>query len=292
MYPARFSYHLPETPEAALQLLALYGDEGKLLAGGHSLIPMMKMRLLQPRRIIDLQRLDDLRGISQCDTDLLIGSMTTHYSIESSDVIRANLPMLAEAASVIADPLVRNRGTIGGSLVHGDPAADFPAVILALEGTLVCLSRAGTRTVAADDWFVGLMSTGIREDEILLHIRIPVPAEHIGTAYCKFPHPATHFAVVGAAAIIELDDSGRCARARIGLTGVGVHAFRAYQMESALTQERISEKLVESTCNLAFDGVDLQSDLHNSKEQRAALGRTFVKRAVLAATRRAKRPYQ
>ena len=202
MYPAAFEYHAPGSVQEALGLLGQLKDDAKILAGGHSLIPMMKLRLAQPKHLIDLRKIKTLAGIKEEGGALVIGAMTTHYQMESSKVVKDRIPVLSEVAGVVGDPQVRNLGTIGGSLAHADPAADWPASMIALGAEFVCEGPRGRRTVKVDDWFQGLMSTAVREDEILVEIRVPIPAAGTGAAYMKFPHPASRFAVVGVAAAV------------------------------------------------------------------------------------------
>src|SRR5918999_1998828 len=215
MYPAAFEYHAPASVQDALGLLGRYRDDAKLLAGGHSLVPMMKLRLAQPKHVIDLRKVPGLSGIREEGGTVVIGAMTTHWQMESSPVLKAKWPILAETASVIGDPQVRNLGTIGGSLAHADPAADQPATIIALGAELVCEGPRGRRAVKVDEWFQGLMATALREDEVLVEIRAPAWPAGTGTAYLKFPHPASRFAIVGVAAAVTLDREGKCTRAGV-----------------------------------------------------------------------------
>src|SRR3990170_2901267 len=227
MYPAAFEYHAPNSVKDALRLLGKLKDDAKLLAGGHSLIPMMKLRLAQPGHLIDLRKVKGLAGIKEEKAALVIGAMTTHWEIEASKAVKAKLPVLAEVAGIIGDPAVRNKGTLGGSIAHADPAADWPAAMLALGAEMVCEGPKGKRTVKADDWFVGLMTTAAKGNEILTAIRVPVWPAGSGAAYMKFPHPASRFAVVGVCAAVTLDKQGVCTRAGVAVTGAGTRAVRA-----------------------------------------------------------------
>src|SRR2546422_1471624 len=215
MYPAAFEYHAPTSVRDALGLMGRLGDDAKLLAGGHSLIPMMKLRLAQPKHVIDLRKVPGLSGIKEDGGAIVIGAMTTHWQMESSALLKSKCPILAETVAMIGDPAVRNLGTIGGSLAHADPAADQPATVLALGFEFVCEGPKGRRTVKVDDWFKGLMQTAVGEDEVLVEIRVPVPAAGTGTCYMKFPHPASRFAVVGVAAVVTLDGKGACTKAGV-----------------------------------------------------------------------------
>jgi len=287
MYPASFEYHAPATLSEALGLLGKLGDDAKLLAGGHSLIPMMKLRLAQPKHVIDLRKVPGLAGIKQDGGALVIGAMTTHWDVESSALVKSKLPVVAEVAGVVGDPAVRNKGTVGGSLAHADPAADWPAVMLALGAEFVCEGPKGRRTVKVADWFKGLMTTAARADEILVEIRVPVPAAGSGAAYMKFPHPASRFAVVGVAACVTLDRQSTCTNAGVGLTGAGTKAVRAASVESALKGKKLDAAAIEAAAQKAAEGVDVQADLQGSVEYKSHLCRVFAKRAITEAVKRA-----
>ena len=286
MYPAAFEYHAPSTVNEALQLLGTL-DDAKILAGGHSLIPMMKLRLAQPKNLIDLRKIPGLSGIKEEGSTIAIGAMTTHWEVESSKVLKAKCPVVSETAAMIGDPAVRNKGTIGGALAHGDPAADMPATVIALGAELVCQGKS-KRTVKVDDWFKGLMETGLGEDELLVEIRVPAITKGTGAAYLKFPHPASRFAVVGVAAVVTLDNDGKCTKAGVGVTGAGTHAVRAKGVETALTGKRLDAATIEAAAAKAAEGVDVQADLQGSVEYKSHLCRVFARRAIEAAVKRAK----
>jgi carbon-monoxide dehydrogenase medium subunit len=288
MYPAAFEYHSPTSVQDALGLLTRLKDDAKLLAGGHSLIPMMKLRLAQPKHLIDLRKVPGLGGIKEEGGALAIGAMTTHYQVESSALAKAKIPVLSEVGAIIGDPAVRNLGTIGGSLAHADPAADWPAIVIALGAEFVCEGPKGRRTVKVDDWFQGLMATAVREDEILVQIRVPIPAAGSGSAYMKFPHPASRFAVVGVAAAVTLDGKGVCTKAGVGVTGAGTHAVRAKGVEAGLTGKALDAPAIEAAAQKAAEGVDVQADLQGSVEYKSHLCRVFARRALEAAVKRAK----
>src|SRR5437667_6520318 len=261
MYPAAFDYHAPGTIKEALDLLGKHKDDAKLLAGGHSLIPMMKLRLAQPKHLIDLRKVPGLSGIKQDGNMLAIGAMTTHWEVESSALVKSKLAVLSETAALIGDPAVRNRGTVGGSLAHADPAADYPATMIALGAEMICEGPKGRRTVKVDDWFKGLMSTALAENELLVQVRIPATPAGTGGAYLKFPHPASRFAVVGVAAVVTLDGKGVCTKASVGLTGAGTHAVRAKGVEGGLTGKALDAATIEAAAQKGADGVDVQADL-------------------------------
>ena len=290
MVAATFDYHSPSTVREAVTILNDNAD-AKVLAGGHSLIPMMKLRLAEPSALIDLGRVD---GISYINADvgaLAIGSMTSYYDIVTSDAVASNAPVLAEAASQVADPQVRNMGTIGGSLAHGDPAADLPAVMLALGAELVASShasfgRVSTRTISADDFFVDLFTTALAANEILTEIRIPAAAAGSGAAYAKMANKASHFAIVGVAASVTVE-GGTCTATRIGVTGAGASASRASESESRLVGSSLDEGAIFSAAGHVTDGIELNEDIHASAEYRDHLTKVFALRAINAAVARA-----
>jgi carbon-monoxide dehydrogenase medium subunit len=288
MYPAAFEYHLPTSVQDALGLMGRLKDDAKVLAGGHSLIPMMKLRLAQPKHVIDLRKVPGLGGIKEDGGTIVLGAMTTHYQMESSALLKSKAPILAETAAVVGDPAVRNLGTIGGSLAHADPAADQPATMMALGAEFVCQGPKGRRTVKADDWFQGLMATALAEDELLVEIRIPALAAGTGTAYMKFPHPASRFAVVGVAAVVTLDKEGKCTKVGVGVTGAGTKAVRAKGVEAGLVGKKLDTATIEAAAQKAAEGVDVQADLQGSVEYKSHLCRVFAKRAVTEAVKRAR----
>src|ERR1041384_1061383 len=224
MIPAQFDYARANTLDEALILLA-QNEDAKILAGGHSLIPAMKLRLMQPPLLVDIARIKDLSYIREEDGQIRIGATTTHYQIESSDLLKSICPLLPECAAHIGDLQVRNKGTIGGSLAHSDPAGDWPAAILALNAELVAVSKNGERTIKAEDFFVDLLTTALEPGEILREIRISTPAEQMGQAYVKMHHPASGFAVVGVAANLIMNGPNECRSASIGITGVSSKAY-------------------------------------------------------------------
>ena len=287
MYPAAFDYHAPKNVKEALGLLGKLKDDAKIVAGGHSLIPMMKLRLAQPKHLIDLQKVPGLSGIKADGKALAIGAMTTHWEIESSSTVKSKLPVLAEVASVIGDPAVRNKGTIGGSLAHADPAADWPAAMIALGAELVCEGPKGKRKVAVDQWFLGLMTTALKERELLVQVRVPLLPASSGAAYMKFPHPASRFAVVGVCAAVTLDKQGVCVSAGVGVTGAGTKAVRAKGVEAALKGKKLDAAAIEAAAQKAAEGVDVQADLQGSVEYKSHLCRVFAKRAITEAVKRA-----
>jgi carbon-monoxide dehydrogenase medium subunit len=286
MYPAAFEYHTPGSVQEALGLLGKL-DDAKILAGGHSLVPMMKLRLAQPKHLIDLRKVPGLSGIKEEGGTIVIGAMTTHWEVESSKLLQAKCPVLSDTAKIIGDPAVRNKGTVGGSLAHADPAADMPATVIALGAELVCQGPKNKRTVKVDDWFQGLMATALGEDELLVEIRVPALTPGTGAAYMKFAHPASRFAIVGAAAVVTIDKQGTCTRAGVGITGAGTKAVRAKGVEAGLVGKRHDAAPIEAAAQKAADGVDVQADLQGSVEYKSHLCRVFARRAIEAAAKKA-----
>jgi aerobic carbon-monoxide dehydrogenase medium subunit len=280
MIPAAFDYVRPATLDEALGLLAKHGDDAKVLAGGHSLIPAMKLRLSQPRVLVDIGRIGDLRSISERDGKIAIGALTTHYDIESSDLLARSCPLLPEVAGKIGDVQVRNKGTIGGSCVHADPAADWPAAMLALDAEFEIAGSGRSRTVSAQDFFVDMLTSAIESGEILTAIHVPVTAKTV--AYVKFAQKASGFAVAGVAALI---DKAR-KHAAVAVTGVAARAYRAVGVESSLRGSELSAATIATAAVKAADGVDPLSDIHASAEFRAHLACVKTKRALELAVSR------
>jgi aerobic carbon-monoxide dehydrogenase medium subunit len=288
MYPATFEYHRPATVEEAVRLLASHKDDAKLLAGGHSLIPLMKLRLASPKHVVDIRKIGGLSGVREEGGGLVIGALTTHYAVESNATLKTKCPILTEAGAMIGDPQVRNWGTIGGSLAHADPAADWPAVILALGAELVAQGPKGKRTIKADDFFKGLMTTALGPDEMLTEIRIPAPAAGAGMAYVKHPHPASRFAIVGVAAVLSVS-GGKCEKASVAITGAGSKATRAKGVEAALAGKAVDAQSLAAAAEKAADGIDASADLQGSVEYKQHLTRVYTRRALEAAAARAKK---
>ena len=287
MIPAPFEYFAPKSLDEALRLVERHGDEAKLLAGGHSLLPLMKLRLSAPRYVVDLGRIRSLRAIREEGGSLVIGALSTHHDIETSEMVRLVCPLLAETAAEIGDVQVRNRGTIGGSLAHGDPAADYPAAILALGAEIFANSSAGSRTIPATEFFVDLLTTQLRPGEILTEIRVPSAGERSGAAYRKLHQPASGFALAGAAARVTLADGEKIGSVAIGITGVAVHAYRAATAEQTLAGKKATPKLVAEAAAKVTDGVEPLADIHASAAYRRAAAAVCARRALEAAIARA-----
>jgi carbon-monoxide dehydrogenase medium subunit len=283
MIPAAFDYKAPATLEEAVSLLAGDPDGAKVLAGGHSLIPAMKLRLAQPQLLVDIARIKSLSYIREDGNQILIGATTTHYQLEASDLLKQICPLLPACAGSIGDVQVRNKGTIGGSIAHSDPAGDWPAAVLALDADLVLVGPNGERTVKAANFFVDLLTTDLQPGEILREIRIQKPSGRFGQAYQKVPHPASGFAVVGVAVQLAFNDDGSCKAAQIGVTGVGAKAYRAQAAEAALAGKNLDEQTIAAAAAHVCDGVDPNADLYASGEYRCHLAQVHTRRALQAA---------
>ncbi len=287
MFPAKFEYYAPTTVNQAVALLKKHRD-AKLLAGGHSLLPTMKLRLAQPSALVDIGKVKGLAGIKVAKSGTTIGALTTHATVAASKELQKQCPAITEAAALIGDLQVRNRGTMGGSLAHADPAADYPAVMVALGAEMKAVGPKGARTIKAGDFFKGLMTTALKPNEVLTEIRIPPHQPHTGCAYVKFPNPASRFATVGVCAWVALDAKGKCAKASIGITGACASATRARKTEAALQGKELDAGTIDAAAAKAADGLDCMSDIHASAEYRAHLVTVLTARAIKEAVARAK----
>ena len=288
MYPGSFEYHRAGSVKEALGLLKQFGDDAKLISGGHSLIPMMKLRLAQPAHLIDITKIGELGQISDQGGKIVIGAAATHNQIGASDLVRNKLGLFAECALAIGDVQVRNRGTVGGSLSHSDPAADYPAGVLALEGEIKCEGESGARTVKAQDFFIDLMTTALQPGEILTQVSFaPIPAG-AGYSYLKQRQPASGFAMVGVAALVTLARGGKFDRVRVAITGLTAKAFRATAVEAALNGKAADAATIAAAALHATDGADPLADIHAGAEFRAELARVYTRRAIAAAAANAK----
>jgi carbon-monoxide dehydrogenase medium subunit len=288
MIPAQFDYETPSTLSEAIAFLGQHPDEAKILAGGHSLIPAMKLRLATPQILVDLGRIKDLSYIREEGGQIRIGAMTTHYQLEASDRLREICPLLPECAAQIGDVQVRNKGTIGGSLAHSDPAADWPAAAIALNAEMVVVSATGERVIKADDFFVDMLTTSLEAGEILREIRINTPSGSFGQAYLKVPQPASGFAVVGVAVNLKRDGSGACESIGVAITGVASKAYRASGVENAIRGHALDEQTIAAAAGHATDGVSVNGDLYASETYRTHLAEVYTRRAIAAAASRAK----
>ena len=287
MYAANFDYHRAKTLADAQRLLAAHPG-AKLLAGGHSLIPLMKLRLASPSAVVDIGRIAELRGISRSGDSIRIGALTTHAEIAASADVQKAAPALAEAAMLIGDPAVRSRGTIGGNIAHADPASDLPTVLVALDARIVAVGASGERTIGADGFFTGIMSTALAENEVVTAIVVPAAPRGQGSAYVKFPHPASRYAVIGVAAAVTMANN-ECSAARVALGGLLPHATRATAVEQALTGKSLDTATIASAAaQVGSDlGGEVTGDIFASAEYRAAVAPVYVKRAIAAAAARA-----
>jgi carbon-monoxide dehydrogenase medium subunit len=288
MIPAQFDYIAAKSLDEAISLLAKHKDDAKLLAGGHSLIPAMKLRLMQPKVLIDISRIKDLSYIKEEGAQVRIGAMTTHFQVESSALLRKICPLLPETATNLGDVQVRNKGTIGGSIAHADPAADWPAAILALDADIVAASAKGDRVIKAGNFFVDLLTTALQPGEVLREIRITLPKGRTGQCYLKVRHPASGFAVLGVAVTVTLDALGKCQAVGVGITGASPKPYRATGVEKALQAAALDDKSLRTAAAHATDGITANSDLYATADYRKALAETYTRRALEAAIKRAK----
>ncbi len=286
MAATTFEYHAPTTLQEALTLLTRYDGEAKILAGGHSLLPIMNLRLAQPKALIDIGKIAGLSGIREDHGTIVIGPMTTHYMVESSALLKQKLPLLPETAAVIGDVQIRNRGTIGGSIAHADPAGDLPAAAIALDLQLKLVGPRGERTLSSRAFFIDILTTALQPDEILTEIRVPAFAPRTGSAYEKFPNPASRYAIVGAAVVATVDGNGVCQKASVGLNGITGKPIAALGVEQALVGKRLDDQSIQEAAAKAADGLDPLGDIFASAVYRAHLARVFTKRALTKASRR------
>ena len=279
MIPGSFEYFAPTALDEALSLLQEHGDDAKVLAGGHSLIPTMKLRLAEPAVIIDIGRIGALRGISVSGGELVIGALMTHHELESSELVQQQVPLLAQTASEIGDVQVRNKGTIGGSLAHADPAADWPASILALDADLQIAGPNGERTVKATDFFQGLYETDLGDDEILTAIHVSIPDVDTKGTYLKLHQVASGFALTGVAVVLT-KSGDTCQSVAVGITGVSDAPYRASGVESALTGAALTADNIAAAAARAADGITALEDIHASEAYRQNLAQVYTRRAI------------
>jgi aerobic carbon-monoxide dehydrogenase medium subunit len=287
MIPPAFDYHAPRTVGDAIALLGSLGSDAKLLAGGHSLLPMMKLRFAQPAHLIDLNRIPELRGIGEEGSTIVIGAMTVENDLIASPLLRAKLPLLSEAAKLIADPQVRNRGTIGGDIAHGDPANDHPALAIAIDASFTLQGPKGRREVKADAFFHGTYVTALADDEILVAIRAPAFAAGTGWAYEKLKRKTGDWATAGAAVVLRLS-AGTVSHVRIALTNVAPAALRAVAAEQALLGKPLNDATIQAAATAAMAATDPAADLRGDVEYKTAMAGEMLKRAIRAAAARAK----
>jgi len=279
MIPESFDYQRAGSVREALTLLKQHGENAKILAGGHSLIPTMKLRLANPGVLIDIGGISELKYINDKGDYLAIGAGTTHLMVETSSLVQQKAPALSQAAGQIGDVQVRNRGTIGGVLAHSDPQADYPGVVLALNATIVAEGSGGERTIEAVDYFTGLWETALGENEILTEVRIPVDSANANSCYLKFPQPASRYPYVGCA--VAMDNSGgNCSEVRVGFSGVAESAFRDSGVEDAIRGQALKDETIAAASAKAAEGRTVLSDYFVSEEYRRAMAQVYAKRAL------------
>lgn len=288
MYSTDFAYHAPTTLAEAIALLQS-GDDVKLLAGGQSLIPLLKLRFTEVGTLVDLSKLSHLRAVTEGGDSITIGAMTPYFQVVDSLAVQRRCPLLVQAIKQVGDPQVRARGTVGGSLAHADPAGDLPAVAQALDAEITAQGPNGSRTMAAKDFFVDMLTTALQPAEVMTWVRFRTTDQaHTGTAYVKHRHPASGYAVVGVAAVVSLNDDGTCREARVGITGAGTHAARASGVEQALAGKALDAATIGAASASAADGLELLGDTYASKDYRAHLARVLTKRALTEAAQTAR----
>lgn len=281
MIPAKFEYVAPSTVEEALGLLAQHGDDAKIIAGGQSLLPVLRMRLNAPEVVIDLGRIEALKGVRDDGDAIVIGAMTTHHDVQHDPLVKEHALLISRAETEVADPQVRHRGTFGGALAHADPAGDLGAPALALDAELVVAGQGGTRTIAAADFFVDLFTTAMEENEILTEVRVPKRSGW-GAHYEKFVRVAHQWPIVAVAAAVKID-GGTISEARVGLTNMGSTPLRARAVEEALVGQQATEDAVRQAAAAAAEGTHPPSDLNGDADYRRHLATVLTRRAVLAA---------
>jgi carbon-monoxide dehydrogenase medium subunit len=288
MYSSNFDYYRARSVAEAHALMAAHPG-AKLLAGGHSLVPLLKLRLAAPSTIVDIGKIPELRGIRREGDHVHIGALTTHTDLAASADLRGAAPALADAAAMVGDPAVRNRGTIGGNVAHADPASDLPTVLVALDARLIVTGPRGERAIPAEEFFTGIMTTALAEDEILTTVRVPVATRGQGSAYEKYSHPASRYAVLGAAVLLTVQ-GGTCTAARIALGGLVPSARRARTVENALVGKAPTDETIATVSRqVSADlGNEVSGDIFASAEYRSAMAPIYIKRAIAAALTRAR----
>ncbi|MFP5254080.1 MAG: FAD binding domain-containing protein [Actinomycetes bacterium] len=281
MIPAKFEYVAPTTVEEALSLLSQHGDDAKIIAGGQSLLPVLRMRLNAPELVIDLGKIEALKGVRDDGDAIVIGAMTTHHDVQHDPLVEEHALLISRAEAEVADPQVRHRGTFGGALAHADPAGDLGAPALALDAEMVVAGQGGTRTIAAADFFVDLFTTAMEENEILTEVRIPKRSGW-GAHYEKFVRVAHQWPIVAVAAAVKVD-GGTISEARVGLTNMGSTPLRARAVEEALVGQQATEDAVRQAAAAAAEGTSPPSDLNGDADYRRHLATVLTRRAVLAA---------
>ncbi len=280
MIPAKFNYVRAESVEEAISLLAKSDGEGSILAGGHSLLPLLKFRITEPGILIDISRIPGLKGVRKEENRLIIGALTTHYDVSTNELVKEHLPSLAKAASVIGDLQIRNHGTIGGNIAHADPVADYPAVAHALGAELVVHNSDGEEITPIDELVIGPLITMLSEDSIITEISIEIPPTQAKQTYLKFFHPATDYPVVGVTAIAGVNEEGVVDYVRVGVTGSSDVAYRAFEVENVLMDKKPTLQNIKEAAQAAAEDGDMGEDLFASEEYREHLTKVYVERAL------------
>ncbi len=282
MIPGAFEYYAPRSLNDAVKFLAEHRDDVKILSGGQSLLPLMKMRLSKPGFIVDIGRIPDLDRITEENNSLVIGALVTHEQIEFSELLKSKCPLLPQTATTIADIQVRNRGTLGGSIAHADPAGDWPAAVMALDAEIKVVGPAGERWVKCEEFFLGLLMSVLEPDEIVTAIKVPITGSD-KTAYLKAAPRSSGFAVVGVAVRLALDGNGTCNRMAVGITGVGDKVYRAEWVEQRLTGNKLDSKSIQEAAAQSTRNIEVIEDINGSSEYRKHLTEVYVVRAIEAA---------
>ncbi len=288
MNPTAFAYERAASVEDAVALLSQHGDAAKLIAGGHSLLPIMKLRLAEPELLIDIGRIAELRGVRDVGSEIAIGALTTHHAVATDPLLRERIPLLADTASRVGDRQVRNRGTIGGALAHADAASDYPAAILALEATIVARGPRGERRIPASEFFLDFLTTALQPDEVLIGVRIAPPNTGHGWSYQKLANQASGYALVGVAALVFLNGDGASSDVRVGVTGAAAVPWRASAVEAALRGQKLDADDVAAAAAGIMNGIEPLDDLHGSAEYRRRVTEGLTRRAILQAAERAR----
>lgn len=279
MIPTSFNYKRANSVEEAIGML---NDDAKILAGGHSLIPAMKLRLNQPETLIDITKIPGMRSISDGGDHIVIGANSTHHDIVKSDLVKSAAPILSQGGDMIGDIQVRNKGTLGGSIAHADPAADWPAILIACNATIRVQGAGGQRDISADDFFTGFYETALADGEIITEVHVPKQGANTVGYYAKFPQPASRFAIVGCA-VVMTNEGGTCSNVNIAFNGVADHAFRDKVAQAALEGKAHSAENIAAAAQASAEGVDVMSDPYASEKYRQHLAKVYAKRALSSA---------
>lgn len=280
MIPATFDYVKAHSIEEAIRLLKASEGEGKVLAGGHSLLPLMKFRITEPKKLVDISGIDALKGVRLGENEVIVGALTTHFAVANDEIINEHIPVLAEAASVVGDIQIRNKGTLGGNIAHGDLVADLTAPALALDAELKVHTEDGVENIPVDGFILGPLITTLPENAIIESVSFKIPPKHTKSVYLKFFHPASGYPVIGVAAIAGVNDRGEIDFVRVGITGVGEVAFRATSTEDALLGKPVSDAVIKEAAALAVKDGEMGSDLFASEEYRENLTKVYTERAL------------